>query len=332
MVDARRLDRFDSIRLRLGLVVVAAVLMTVVFNEIGRASDVSAPVRILASVVFALGLSQALAYGITAPLRAMARATADMAAGDYSARVRAATYDEVGDLARSFNRMAAELATMDRLRRDLVANVSHDLRTPIAALQARLENLVDGVEPADPAVLATMLKQVERLGRLVSQLLDLSRLESGTMPLDRRTFPARDLLDDVAREALLHDPAAAIEIVATADVLVDGDPERMHQVLANLLGNALRHSPPGETVRMSAHRAPGGVKIEVADHGPGIAADAAERVFDRFYRADTARAASDGGSGLGLAIALWIVDLHGGTIRPEANDPTGCRMVVELPA
>jgi two-component system OmpR family sensor kinase len=137
-------------------------------------------------------------------------------------------------------------------------------------------------------------------------------------------------LDDVAREALLHDPTAAIEIVATADVLVDGDPERMHQVLANLLGNALRHSPPGETVRMSAHRAPGGVKIEVADHGPGIAADAAERVFDRFYRADPARATR--GSGLGLAIVRDLAEASGGFAFAENAAEGGARVGVVLPA
>jgi signal transduction histidine kinase len=177
-----------------------------------------------------------------------------------------------------------------------------------------------------------MLSQVERLGRLVKQLLDLSRLEAGTVPLDRQSFPVRVVLEDVAREARLHDPDALVEVETPEDLRVDADAERLHQVVANLVANALRHSPPGEPVRLVARTQPGQVAIEVLDRGPGIDPAEAQRVFERFYRADAARAATDGGAGLGLAIARWIVDLHGGTIHPEANHPYGCRMVVTLPA
>jgi signal transduction histidine kinase len=220
-----------------------------------------------------------------------------------------------------------------------VANVSHELRTPITALQAVLENLVDGVEPPDPEVLRTMLKQVERLGRLVTQLLDLSRLESGAVPLQLRTFALRELLDDAAGECRLHAPGTPVEVrVEPPDLVVEADPERLHQVLANLLENAVRHSPPGAAVEVAATTVGANgsgaaiVRLAVADAGPGIPEDEASRVFERFYRADAARASSDGGAGLGLAIARWIVDLHGGSIRPESRQPTGCRMVVELPA
>ena len=228
--------------------------------------------------------------------------------------------------------MAADLALVDHLRRDLVANVSHELRTPITALQATLENLVDGVEPPAPEVLATMLRQVERLGRLVAQLLDLSRLEAGTVPLQRCRFDVRSLLEDAARESHLHAPATPVEIdVAEPGLAAEGDPERVHQVVANLLDNAVRHSPPGAAVALRAERAGGGVAIEVCDEGPGIPPHEVDRVFERFYRADAARSQHDGGAGLGLAIARWIVELHGGDIRPESNEPHGCRMVVVLP-
>src|SRR5437868_13954128 len=136
-----------------------------------------------------------LARGMTSPLREMSDAARAMAKGNYERRVSATSRDEVGELARAFNKMAAELAETDRLRRDLVANVSHELRTPITALQAVLENLVDGVGKADPETLRTMLAQVERLGRLVQQLLDLSRLESGTLPLDRDLFDVEPMLE-----------------------------------------------------------------------------------------------------------------------------------------
>jgi signal transduction histidine kinase len=331
MGDEQLLDRIDSISLKLGLVGFAAALMTLVVNELGINWDLPVPLRLAAAVLLSLMMVQVLARGLTAPVLELADAARDMARGNYGRRVKVTSNDEIGELGRSFNRMAAELAESDRLRRDLVANVSHELRTPISALQARLENLVDGVEQPDTEVLGAMLSQVQRLGRLVTQLLDLSRLEAGTVPLDRRRFVVRSLLDEVAREALLHDPKALVEVSATTGLEVDGDPERLHQVVANLLGNALRHAPPDQPVRLFARSAPESVVIEVLDTGPGIPPEQAERVFDRFFRADSARSANDGGAGLGLAIARWIVELHGGTITAERNEPHGARMIVTLP-
>jgi signal transduction histidine kinase len=228
--------------------------------------------------------------------------------------------------------MATELAETDRVRRDLVANVSHELRTPITALQVVLENLVDGVTEPDPETFATMLSQVERLGRLVKQLLDLSRLESGAVPLDRTAFRVEPLLEHAVREQQLHAPEIPVQVSVDAhDLTAAGDPERVHQVVANLLENAVRHTPRGGIVEVRARRRDHGVVIEVLDEGPGIAEAEASRVFERFYRADSARSSSNGGAGLGLAIAQWIVDLHGGEIRPERREPHGCRMVVTLP-
>ncbi|MGH9003816.1 MAG: sensor histidine kinase [Acidimicrobiia bacterium] len=303
---------------------------------LGFRGRITLPAALLISVV----ITQFLAHGMTSPLREMTAAARAMARGDHGRRVRVTSRDEVGELARAFNQMAAELAEVDRMRRDLVANVSHELRTPITALQAGLENLVDGVEPPGPEQLRTMLRQVERLGRLVTQLLDLSRLESGAVPLQRRSFEVRRVLEDAVDESRLHAPDVEVSVaVAEPGLAADGDPERVHQVLANLLENAVRHSPAGGRIEVSARsdRGPGRglpeswVAIEVCDEGPGIPEEEANRVFERFYRADSARSSSHGGAGLGLAIARWIVDLHGGDIRAERRVPTGCRMVVLLP-
>ena len=212
-----------------------------------------------------------VARGLTTPLREMAEATQAMAKGDYSRRVTDTSRDEIGRLARSFNRMAAELAETDRVRRDLVANVSHELRTPLTAVQATLENIVDGVASADPETLRTMLSQVERLGRLVTQLLDLSRLEAGTVPLDRQDFAVEPVLAHAVREQELHAPGVVIGMtVDDAGLAADGDPERVHQVVANLLENAVRHSPAGGAVEVRAPAQRDGVTIEVIDEGPGI--------------------------------------------------------------
>jgi signal transduction histidine kinase len=329
----RPLDRLRSIKVKLGVVIVATVWGTALVLAAGHRLGLSLPLRATLAALLGLIIVQVLARGMTSPLREMADAASAMAHGDYDRRVRATSKDEVGDLARAFNVMAAELGDADRMRRELVANVSHELRTPLGALQALLENLADGVEPPDPAALRTALAQTERLGRLVAQLLDLSRLESGSLEVERVSFGMRTLLEQAARECALGDRPVRLKVrVEPGDLRTTGDPERLHQVIANLLDNAVRHSPPEGRVWLSAHAATAGrTTIVVADEGPGIPPDEAERVFERFHRTDAARATRDGGTGLGLAIARWIVDAHGGDIRAEPREPRGCRMVVEIP-
>jgi len=330
---ARPLDDVPSIKLKLGFVIAAAVAVTVFVFWVGIKVGIWPSVSGVIAGVVAMVMVWFLARGMTSPLREMAAAASEMAKGNYDRRVRSSARDEVGELARAFNQMAAELAETDRVRRDLVANVSHELRTPITALQAVLENLVDGVTEPDPRTFAIMLAQVERLGRLVKQLLDLSRLESGAVPLERTEFRVEPLLTHAVREQQLHAPEIAVSVsVDSPDLIADGDPERVHQVVANLLENAVRHTPHGGSVEVRAERSADGVTITVLDEGPGIAEADEARIFERFYRADSARASSDGGAGLGLAIAQWIVDLHGGDIHPERREPHGCRIVVTLPS
>ena len=333
---SRPLDRVGSIKLKLGIAIVVAVAVSSAVSYVGFRLGVPIWVRPLISAAIALALVQVLARGMTSPLREMAAAARRMADGDWNQRVSATSADEVGELAGAFNAMAADLATVDRMRRDLVANVSHELRTPISALQARLENLVDGVEEPRPELLRSMLDQTERLGRLVAQLLDLSRLESGAVPLRRERLDAAAVLDAVAVEARLHSPGRRIDVdVAPPSLRLHADADRLHQVLANLTANALQFGPPDRPVRLAAARGGagdgGGVTLTVSDEGPGISEADADRIFERFYRADAARAGTAGGAGLGLSIARWIVDLHDGQIRAGRNHPAGCTMVVQLP-
>ncbi len=332
----RPLDRFTSLKTKLGIVIVAAVFVTVATIILGVRAGLPLYLCGIAAAVLSLGMVQLLARGMTSPLRQMAAAATAMSRGRYGERVVASSRDEVGDLARAFNKMAEELSEVDRMRRDLVANVSHELRTPITALQAVLENVVDGVEEPNPETLRTMLSQVERLGRLVSQLLDLSKLESGNLALHHQRFAVRDVLDQAVHESRVNaqatSKAVALEVAVDPDGLAAvGDPERVHQVIANLLDNAIRHSPPHGRVVVAARPERAGVTIEVADEGPGIPEQDAARVFERFYRSDAARSSAAGGTGLGLSIAKWIVDLHGGKIAVESNRPRGCRMIVSLP-
>ena len=311
----RPLDFLTSIKLKLGAVIAAVVAVTVLVVTLGVHYEVPIIVLAIAAGALALLTVQVLTKGMVSPLREMAEASKSMSRGDYDRRVHATSRDEVGDLARAFNAMAADLAEVDRIRHDLIANVSHELRTPITALRAALENLVDEVERPDPQQLHTMLGQVERLGRLVTQLLDLSRLEAGVVPLQMERFEVRPLLEQAVNEAKLQTGNGIhFAVDASPELAIDADAERVHQVVANLLENAVRHSPDDGHIVASARRVGDRLQIEVSDEGPGIPPGEAERVFERFYRADAARARTDGGSGLGLAIARWIVDMHGGEI------------------
>ncbi|WP_344492907.1 sensor histidine kinase, partial [Nonomuraea monospora] len=323
------LDFLGRIKVKLGIVIVLAVGTAFVVNEVGINSGFSREVRIAVAVILALIMVQVLAMGMTKPLRQMASAAQTIAKGSYTLRVNATSRDEVGELARAFNAMAADLGEVDRQRRELVANVSHELRTPITGLRAVLENVVDGVSAADPVTMRTALAQTERLGRLVAQLLDLSRLDSGARLIEAEAVELAPLIEQAVREVSLAREDVVIRPSAPADLVVRADPDLLAQVLANLLDNAVRHSPPGGVVTVIGTAEGSEVRVAVADQGPGIPASAQGRVFERFSRLDAGRAADAGGAGLGLAIVKEIVELHGGSIR--IDDCSGCRMVVALP-
>ena len=333
----RVLDGLYSLKLRFGVIIIAGVGSAVATVTLGRNLGISWAPSALLGIVVALVLVQFLAHGTTSPLRAMATAANAFRRGDYSQRVTTNARDEVGQLARSFNQMADELAEVDRFRRELVANASHELRTPIAVARAVLENMVDGVQEANPASLQTVLVQMERLGRLVDQLLDLSRLESGVIPFADDRVALKQLVDDVAEAVRLRSGRERVTNTVPDTVVVRGDPDRLRQVVANLVDNALRHAPADDEITVSGQPGSQGTlaQLTVSDNGPGIPPDETGRVFERFTRLDSARTADDGGAGLGLSIVRWIVELHHGTIEVEqirSSPPFGCRMVVRLPA
>ena len=328
----RPLDRIPSIKLKLSILIVAAIAMTLVTSAIGLWLDVKPLWSLSAAVVVALVLVQILARGLTSPLREMARAADQMADGDLEQRVTATGSDEVGQLARSFNDMATHIADLERQRRDLIANVSHELRTPIAVIQGSVENLLDEVADDPDQTLLAMLRQTQRLGNLVAQLMDLSRLEAGVAPLHIREIDLIGVVERVLEEARLRDPEPKLTLTSPQRLVVAGDPERLHQVVANLVDNAVRYSPRSEPITIAVNLGPDGhAEIAVADSGPGIPPSELERVFERFHRADLDRSTAGGGSGLGLAIAKWIVDMHHGSITAGNVDPTGCVMTVRLP-
>jgi signal transduction histidine kinase len=284
--------------------------------------------------VISLVIARWLARGMTQPMRDMATAARAMETGDYTRRVRTRSRDEVGQLAVAFNRMSAELEVLEQSRRDLVANVSHELKTPITAIRAHLENLADGVEEPNRETLQVMLAQTERLGRLVDQLLDLSRLESGEVPLHLEPVALPRLVARVFSEISVGRSVTDIELRADIPegTLVDADEERLHQVIFNLVDNAVRFTPPGGSVTVAAEPAGDRVNVSVIDTGVGIAPEHLPRLFERFYRADAARSRDGGGTGIGLAIARSIVEGHGGRISATGEPGLGATFTFDLPA
>lgn len=331
------LTTLTSLKMKLGLAMAASVSVASAATWFLLVQGIGVYWTIPAAIALALLVAQLLATGTTAPLRRMTAATKHFAAGDYTPRVAVSTRDEVGELATALNIMAADLGTADAQRRDLIANASHELRTPVAAMRAQLENLVDGVTPADRPNLEQTLDQAERLAGLVDQLLDLSRLEAGVAPLHLESLSVAQFLDSVIAETRLATAADerginfAVETQPSA-AAIDADPARLRQVLANLLHNATKFAPSHSTVtcrfRYDTSAEQDWAVFDVVDAGPGIQPADRERVFERLHRNQVGNA---GGTGLGLAIARWAVQLHGGTIT-VVDTTQGCCLQIRIPA
>jgi two-component system sensor histidine kinase BaeS len=326
------LDAATSIKVKLGALVVVSVIVVALLAILGSSAGVPVWLTLPVAVALTLGVTQLLAAGMVAPLRSMTEVAQRMARGDYSGRVRTTSTDEVGRLAAVFNQMAGDLALVEAERRDLIATVSHELRTPLAAMIAVLENLADGVVPADAQHLDGALAQAERLRRLVTDLLELSRLEAGVTRLQATEVPVRALVTDCIGEVTAAGRTGDFELAIPDDLVARADEARLRQLLVNVFDNAARHAPAGSPVDVAAARTPTGWWLTVTDRGPGVAGHDRERVFQRF-----GTDATGGGTGLGLAVARWVAQLHGGTLRFTDPDPNsgpaqpGALLRLELP-
>ncbi len=268
------------------------------------------------------------------PLSELTQAIMAMHSGNLDQRVEIRTHDELGLLAQTFNEMSANVARANHLRKQMTADIAHDLRTPLTVIAGYLEALGDGTLKPTPERFRVMSEEVTLLQRLVEDLRTLSLADAGELKLMRAAQPPRDLLERVAASLGANAAAAQVALEVQAadtlpDIVVDG--ERMVQVLSNLVSNALRHTPAGGRVSLHAAMCPEGIRFEVRDTGSGIAPDDLPRIFDRFYRGDPARQSGSGESGLGLAIAKSIVTAHGGTITAESRPGSGTTLRIVLP-
>ncbi len=344
MVAARR--RFFLRRFAFGFMLLAAFLGIVLgglvylaFALAQRSSIGSGEFAIILCAVtpllfLAVAAASAFVFRrLGSPLADLMAAADAVAAGDLSARVPERGRGQMARLAGRFNRMTAELERAAQSRRNLTADVAHELRTPLHIIQGNLEGVLDGVYEPTPDHIRLLLDETHHLTRLVEELQTLSLAEAGQLPLHARPVPAADLLDDAAaRFAAAATEAGVILKVKPADdapaVMVD--PDRLHQALSNLVANALRHTPTGGQVTLSAAAVDDGVELAVVDSGAGIDPADLPFVFDRFWRGDRARR-RDGGVGLGLPIARRLVEAHGGTIDVASELGAGTTFTIRLP-
>ncbi|WP_199487580.1 sensor histidine kinase [Actinomadura spongiicola] len=273
-------------------------------------------------------------------IAAVSQAARLLGAGDLSGRVRVRGDDEIADLAVAFNRMADSLQRGEERQRRMINDIAHELRTPLANIRGYLEALHDGVLPPDRELFASLHEEAVLQQRLIDDLQELALAESGELMLNRVRVDADELLETLrtAHRANAETAGVALEVLTpdSDPPLVDVDPDRLRQAIGNLVTNAVRAASPGGSVTLAAHPSDdpreGGTVITVTDTGHGIAPDDLPNVFDRFWRADSARGRDTGGRGLGLAIAREIVLAHGGTLTAESTPGTGSTFTIRLPA
>ncbi|MGD8814583.1 MAG: HAMP domain-containing sensor histidine kinase [Anaerolineales bacterium] len=290
-------------------------------------------VALVASLVFAWLISR----WVAAPLQSVSRAAKAVAAGDYSTRPAPAGPNEVESLAISFNEMVQQVQSSQVAQRDFVANVSHELKTPLTSIQGFAQAIQDGTA-GDPEAqrhaASVIFDESDRLRRLVDDLLDLAKLDTGQVAFQRRPVDLTALLDSVVEKLSLSASERGVRIenhIPSLPTLI-GDGDRLAQVFTNLVDNAVKHSPEGGSVALRGEESAGVIRVHVEDQGPGIPDAELSRIFERFYQLDKARSGGKGrGVGLGLAISREIIQAHHGQLKAHSEVGRGSRFTVELP-
>ncbi|MEX1158139.1 MAG: ATP-binding protein [Thermomicrobiales bacterium] len=328
----------------LGSAIVIANIFTAARMMFISAHDLGLLMLLLvAGAVFSVTFGAAVAERMTVAVEHLSAGAREVAKGNFATRVDVASNDELADLARSFNEMVAHVnqaaemrARAEASRRDLVAAVSHDLRTPLTAIRAMLEALADGVVE-DPATVSrfhhTMRAQVDHLNRLIDDLFELSQLDAGGQKLATRRVDLSAIVADAVESFAMGASAQQIglRLESPGRLDIDAEPVKIARVVNNLIENAIHFSPAGAAVEVTVERAGPIARVSVRDHGEGIDATDLPRVFDRFYRGEKSRSREFGGAGLGLAIARGIVEAHGGQISAGNAGPGGAQFTISLP-
>jgi two-component system, OmpR family, sensor histidine kinase BaeS len=288
----------------------------------------------LMAAIIALLLGIFLSRTLTRPIRELTRATHAVSEGDLSQQVPIRSNDELGELAKAFNKMSAELSRSVNTRRQMTADIAHELRTPLSLILGHAEAVHDGVLPPTRENFEIIREEATRLEHLVDDLRILSLADAGELSINLQAIEPERLLQEVASlyqyQTLRKNISLEMDIDSPLST-IEVDPGRMTQVLTNILDNALRHTPQGGRVILSANERDSQIELAVQDSGPGLNAEDLDRIFERFYRKDPSRQREDGGSGLGLAIAKSIVQAHGGQVSAESEAGKGLKVIITLP-
>jgi signal transduction histidine kinase len=325
----RRFRRAALVMLALVVVLVSALATVVTSAVTGHAPSHRITLPLAALVVVGLVLSARWLWRSTRTIGALIDTADRVAGGDYSGRVEAGS-GQLGSLASAFNEMTDRLRTDDERRRELLADVAHELRTPLQVIRGSVEGMLDGLYPADPDRLRPLLDQTIVMARLLDDLRTLSMAEAGVLELHREPVDPRAVVEDAVRayRSAAEEAGVTLEatIAADAPTLLEADPLRLAEILSNLVANAVRHTPKGGRVSLQVSGGDRSALFEVTDTGAGIPADQLPFVFDRFVTA-----ADTGGTGLGLSIAKRLVAAHGGTIEATAAPRGGTTIRLSIP-
>ncbi|MBE0671340.1 MAG: HAMP domain-containing protein [Anaerolineales bacterium] len=288
----------------------------------------------IGTVIVALFLGIILSRSITRPIRELTKATHAMADGNLNQKVKVRSRDEIGELGESFNKMSSDLSRSFNLRKQMTADIAHELRTPLSLIIGHAEGVHDGVLEPTHENFEIIREEAERLEKLVNDLRTLSLADAGELSVDFQALDVNNIISDVYTHyiSLFNQQRITLNLKPGPVILrANLDPSRFTQVLNNILDNALRYTPADGVVDIETKLVDNKIQISVQDNGEGVNPEEAARLFDRFYRADESRTRDDGGSGLGLAIAKSIVEMHKGRIWAESEKGKGLKVLIELP-
>lgn len=327
----------DPTNMTMGTRMMDNELYEILYQTSNEALWLALPVVLLISLLISWGISRI----IESPLQKMFIAAQDIASGQYHQRIpltfgtRNTNLDPIQKLAIGFNQMAASLEETENMRQQLIGDISHELRTPLTTIKGSMEGLMDGVVQGNEQTYQQLYQEADRLQRLVDDLQELSRIEGGAYHLNLQWISIPELFQNISKKYEFKFQEKQVHFsfnIPESNTLILVDPDRLEQVLVNLLMNALQFTEPGDSVSLSAQRQKNELKIQVQDNGSGIASEHVPHLFTRFYRVDKSRSRQSGGSGIGLTISKYLVEAHGGTIIVESPGiGSGTTFTIRLP-
>jgi len=291
-------------------------------------------VSLAAALIVAAALAFLLARNVSRPVRQLENTVTGLSRGKYQARARVETRDEIGNLARHVNQLAGTLEKNRTARQRWMADIAHELRTPVAILKGEIEAIADGVRQADEHMVASLREEIDQLSALINDLQTLALSDAGALNIQKVSFDFSKLVQQsvISFRDRLASRKITIDMQVENNLMLSADQTRLRQLLHNLLENSCRYGQQPGQIRVLLRQAPGGAELVLEDSGPGVLSEQLDRLFDRFYRVESSRSRTGGGTGLGLSICKNIVEAHGGSIRAGHSELGGLKILIRIPA